>query len=106
MGSLVLHFRTESTQEPCQRCGQLATLGAGACVLDSSSLQPVCSGCTQREAPALAALLDLAREAERVGRISHHNHHRRLWVPMEALLALTRVAEKYFAVLSTSERAA
>jgi hypothetical protein len=51
----------------------------------------VCGQCGRRETPALAALLELARLAQRVGRIARHSPS----LPMTALLDLTRSAEEY-----------
>jgi hypothetical protein len=52
---------------------------------------PLCRGCGRKLAPAMAALLDLAVAAERVGRCSRHM----LTPPLESLLDLARAAENY-----------
>lgn len=52
---------------------------------------PLCRGCGKKLAPAMAALLDLAVAAERVGRCSRHM----LTPPLETLLDLARAAENY-----------
>jgi hypothetical protein len=51
----------------------------------------VCSECGKKHAPTLAALVDLAGVAERVGRIGRHT----LVPPLGALLELARAAENY-----------
>jgi hypothetical protein len=51
----------------------------------------VCRDCGKSHAPALAALLDLAHVADRVGRIGRHM----LVPPLDALLDLARAAENY-----------
>jgi hypothetical protein len=52
---------------------------------------PVCHDCARQHAPALAALLELARVAERVGHIGRHT----LVPPLGTLLDLARAAENY-----------
>ena len=51
----------------------------------------VCDDCGRKHAPSLSALVDLAKVAERVGRIGRHT----LVPPMTALLDLARAAENY-----------
>jgi hypothetical protein len=51
----------------------------------------VCRQCGRKHAPSLAALLDLAQVAERVGRIGRYT----LVPPLGALLDLARAAEDY-----------
>lgn len=51
----------------------------------------MCSECARRRAPALAALVELAKAAERVGRIKRHT----VSPPLVALLGLARAAETY-----------
>jgi hypothetical protein len=53
----------------------------------------VCRECGKKHAPSLVALLDLARAAERVGRICRHT----VCPPMNALLDLAHAAEYYTA---------
>jgi hypothetical protein len=57
----------------------------------AENLQPVCQACGQRHASPLAALLQLAGEAERVGRIGRHS----VFPPYTALLDLARAADRY-----------
>ncbi len=52
---------------------------------------PLCRGCGKKLAPAMAALVELAAAAERVGRRSRHM----LTPPLESLLDLARAAENY-----------
>jgi len=75
----------------CGLCGKTAKPTAGPRLFLGASELVVCKECGQRHAPALAALLDLASVAERVGRIGRHT----LVPPMAALLDLARAAELY-----------
>jgi hypothetical protein len=73
----------------CGHCGRPAFPTAGLGLSDGET--PLCPECGRRQAPALAALLDLARVAQRVGRI-----HRHTLVPsLGELLDLARAAENY-----------
>jgi hypothetical protein len=58
-------------------------------VEDSAGM--ACRDCGRRHAPSLVGLLDLARTAERIGKIGRHT----VAPPMVALLDLARVAEDY-----------
>ena len=61
----------------------------------ADSLLPVCDRCGRRHAPSLAALVELANEAERVGRIGRHT----VFPPYSALLDLARAADNYTAAV-------
>jgi hypothetical protein len=54
-------------------------------------MEVVCRDCGKKRAPSLVALVDLARAAERVGRIGRHT----VCPPLSALLELARAAENY-----------
>jgi hypothetical protein len=75
----------------CGICGQGTTSGAGPrlCLADKEVV--VCNSCGKKHAPSLAALLDLAQVAKRVGTIGRHT----LVPPLEALLDLAHAAEDY-----------
>jgi hypothetical protein len=64
--------------------------------------EAVCRDCGRRHAPALAALLDLARTAQRVAR----THRPTLVPPLNALLDLARAAESYAHALHERRRIA
>jgi hypothetical protein len=62
--------------------------------------QPVCPECGKRHAPSLAALVELASEAERVGKIGRHT----VFPPYTALLDLARAADQFTAAAPASPR--
>jgi hypothetical protein len=64
------------------------------------NLDPVCSECAGKHAPSLAALVDLARTAERVTRMGRHS----VFPPLSALLDLASAAEKYTGSVHAGER--
>ena len=72
-----------------RRGGAVDATGRGWCW--PKPRETVCRGCGKRSVPNLAALLDLAHVAERVGKQCRH-----LLTPsMESLLDLARAAENY-----------
>jgi hypothetical protein len=75
----------------CALCGGVLPAAAGPCLALADGQEPVCPDCGRRHAPPLAALLDLAHVARRVGRIGRHT----LVPPIAALLDLARAAEHY-----------
>jgi hypothetical protein len=76
----------------CPSCGQHHHLASrGPRLFLETHADPLCRGCGKKLAPAMAALLDLAHTAERIGRRSRHM----LTPPMESLLDLARAAENY-----------
>jgi hypothetical protein len=76
----------------CPACGQHHHGPKGPRLFLESHADPLCRGCGKRMAPAMAALVELAHTAERVGQRSRHL----LTPPMESLLDLARAAENYF----------
>jgi hypothetical protein len=80
-----------TTNNTCGLCGKAAKYAVGPRLFLSDTGDVVCRDCGQRHAPALAALLDLASVAERVGHVGRHT----LVPPMAALLDLARAAERY-----------
>jgi hypothetical protein len=91
MTQLMLQWNPTATNDPCGLCGQPAGAAAGTQLVTADGLQPVCLGCGRRHAPSLAALVQLANEAERVGRIGRHT----VFPPYTALLDLARAADNY-----------
>src|SRR5215469_12660740 len=74
----------ESHRHACPVCGRehgLNVQGPGLFLEAHGS--PLCRPCGKKLAPAMAALLDLAVAAERIGRCSRHM----LTPPLESLLA-------------------
>jgi hypothetical protein len=66
-----------------------STSGPGLSLTVCSS--PVCHSCGKKHAPVLAALRELGRVADRVGRIGRHSP----LLPLRTLLDLAHVAERY-----------
>jgi hypothetical protein len=77
--------------ECCALCSKRTPSPAGPRLALRAGHKPVCRDCGRRHAPLLAALLELAHVARRVGRIGRHT----LVPPMVALLELARAAEQY-----------
>jgi hypothetical protein len=77
--------------DDCGLCGKRVEAAGGPRLFVEDSTEPVCRDCGKQHAPNLVALLDLARVAERVGRIGRHT----LVPPLHALLDLARAAEDY-----------
>jgi hypothetical protein len=77
--------------DPCGICGQRTTAPAGTQLVLAEGLELVCPDCGRKNAPSLAALVNLADAAERVGRIGRHT----VFPPLTALLDLARAAENY-----------
>jgi hypothetical protein len=92
MAQLTIKFVPGDAADACALCGKDLPAESGPhLVLDEGSEEAVCRDCGRLHAPPLAALLDLACVAERVGRIGRHT----LVPPLHALLDLARAAENY-----------
>jgi hypothetical protein len=91
MTQLIVQYNPDARSGSCGLCGEPTSLPAGSQILVAESEQPVCPGCGKRHAPSLVALVQLANEAERVGRISRHT----VFPPYTALLDLARAADNY-----------
>jgi hypothetical protein len=92
MTHLTIKIGHAEMADSCGLCGKEFRPPTGLhLVLGDSREEPVCRECGKEHAPALVALLDLARVAERVGRIGRHT----LVPPLHALLDLARAAEDY-----------
>ncbi len=91
MVRLAITHDQRMTTGPCGLCSTLLPGSGGPRLCLAESLAPVCQQCGKKHDPALAALLDMARVADRVGRIGTHT----LVPPLAALLDLARVAENY-----------
>ena len=91
MARLTIKLNPDAGSEPCGLCGGTIPEAPGPrlCLADQPAV--VCRRCGRQHAPSLAALLDLAQVAERVGRMHRHI----LVPPLGALLDLARAAEDY-----------
>jgi hypothetical protein len=91
MAHLTIRLGHCACPDTCVLCGKKVSATAGPHLCLDESADVVCRDCGRREAPSLVALLDLAKVAERVGRIGRHT----LVPPLGALLDLARAAEDY-----------
>ena len=91
MTQLLLQCNAEATNEPCGLCGQPMEAPAGSRLVVAGTAAPVCNECGRKHAPALAALVNLADAATRIGRIGRTS----VFPPLTALLDLASAAEKY-----------
>src|SRR5262245_9022690 len=90
-----LRYHPEPVEGPCSLCGRPTVAAAGLQLCQVETGFPVCPCCARKAAPALAALLNLAGPAERVGRITQHA----VRPPLAALLGLARAAESFTALI-------
>lgn len=86
---LELHPTDGPTPRVCD-CGRPIP-SEGPRLARADTLEAVCYECGKKHDPPLAALLELACVAQRVGTIGRHN----VSPPMTALLDLARAAENY-----------
>ncbi|HKM54767.1 MAG TPA: hypothetical protein VJY33_15265 [Isosphaeraceae bacterium] len=96
MMDVVISSCPDTTEDGCCGLRGLPTPATdGPQLLLAETQESVCRKCAKKQAPRLVALLDLARAAERVGRIGRHT----LTPPMTALLDIARAAEDYSCAL-------
>jgi hypothetical protein len=94
MQHVTIRLCEENHPNGCPVCGQPQRhVARGPRLFIEAHADPLCRGCGKKLAPAMAALVDLAHTAERVGRCSRHT----LTPPLESLLDLARAAENYSA---------
>lgn len=91
MESYTIRLIVQTENRHCPKCGQADGGRGGLGLFADNDDQPVCRVCAKKAAPSMAALLELAHTAERVGRSSR----RLLTPPMESLLDLAHAAEAY-----------
>jgi hypothetical protein len=91
MAQLTIRFDSAPSSTRCTLCGGSTGAATGPHLAVADGGGRVCRDCGKRHAPSLVALLDLARVAERVGRIGRHT----LVPPMAAILDLVKAAEDY-----------
>jgi hypothetical protein len=102
MAHLTIRLDAPHTPGCCGLCGGSTGPGAGPRLTVAGSETTVCRSCGKRHAPSLLALLDLARVAERVGRIGRHT----VVPPMGAILDLVKAAEDYLSQAPVAQRRA
>jgi hypothetical protein len=88
--------------DACRLCGKRVPACHGPHLCLEEGEEAVCRDCGRKHCPSLLALLDLARVAERVGRIGRHT----LVPPLHALLDLARAAEDYLDAAPARKRQA
>jgi hypothetical protein len=81
----------ETGSETCSICGRHTISAAGMQLVQANTDKPVCPDCGRKHDPSLAALVNLADAATRIGRIGRHS----VFPPLTALLDLASAAEKY-----------
>jgi hypothetical protein len=91
MTSIILRCCPTETNEVCGLCGEACTAPAGHQLFVAQSDTPVCAACGRKHAADLAALVNLASAAERIGRIERNS----VFPPLTALLDLASAAERY-----------
>lgn len=91
MTQLLLQCKPEATNDACGLCGQPTAAPAGTQLILAGTDTPVCPECGRKHAPSLAALVNLADAATRIGRIERHS----VFPPLTALLDLASAAEKF-----------
>ena len=101
MSQVVLQCGTHSGVENCGMCGQAVQLTAGPQLRMVDAFNAVCSVCADKHAPSLAALLNLGRTAERIGRMGRHS----VFPPLSALLDLASAAEQYTSTVTPQRKA-
>jgi hypothetical protein len=92
---LMLQWKPSATNGPCGGCGRPTSAPPGTQLVLAEGREPVCPDCGRRHAPSLEALVQLANEAQRVGRIGRHT----VFPPYTALLDLARAADNYTATV-------
>ncbi|HZZ82268.1 MAG TPA: hypothetical protein VFE62_27470 [Gemmataceae bacterium] len=91
MDGYTIRIIEESGSKCCPKCGQASHGRGGLGLFAANHDQPVCRSCGKKGAPTMAALLDLAQTAERVGKTCRVL----LTPPMASLLDLAHAAEAY-----------
>jgi hypothetical protein len=99
MPQLVIKQVAEAASSSCALCAADMNVEAGP-QLTTAEQAPVCGRCGKQHAPSLQALVDLARTAERIGKIAQHT----TWLPLKAHLEMAHAAEKFASSLSASQR--
>jgi hypothetical protein len=91
MSDIALILTESPLNDRCGVCDDPALWSRGPRLMHQPSGRPVCRDCGRHHAPREAAIIDLLRVADNVGR-----HSRHLLTPaMKSLLDLARAAEVY-----------
>lgn len=93
MIQLLVRNSPHPVMDCCPLCGQQTTIPAGTQLVLATTQQAVCPPCGKHHDPALAALVQLADEAERIGKIGRHT----VVPPYTALLELAQAADNFAA---------
>jgi hypothetical protein len=101
MPQLVIKQVEEALACSCALCTEGMNVETGP-QLTTTEQAPVCVRCGKQHAPSLQALVDLARTAERIGKIAQHT----TWLPLKAHLEMAHAAEKFASSLSSQRREA
>ena len=91
MSAFILRCCPSETKKPCGLCGEACSAAPGHQLFMAEGEAPVCAACGRKHAPDLAALVNLASAAERVGRMERNS----VFPPLTALLDLASAAERY-----------
>jgi hypothetical protein len=91
MPQVILECQATAADAPCGCCGRQVQATAGARLILADTEAPICPDCARLHAPSLAALVNLADAADRVGRMGRHS----VFPPLTALLDLASAAERY-----------
>jgi hypothetical protein len=95
MSHLLLSYSPEATACACAVCQQPTDVAPGLRLVTAGGLAPVCADCGGERARQLTALVRLASEACRVGRIGRYT----VFPPYNALLDLARAADHFSTAL-------
>lgn len=99
--SLVIHVFPQAQEAACAWCGRLVDAAAGPQLALPETLALVCGDCGRARAPVLAALIELAGVAGRVGAIVRRNQY---WIPLKAQLDVVHAAEGFSQALEADAR--
>jgi hypothetical protein len=91
MAHLTINVQHGAAPACCGLCGGRMAEAAGPRLSLAETSAVVCRDCGKKHAPSLVALLDLARVAERVGKIGRHT----LVPPLTVMIDLVQAAEDY-----------
>ena len=91
MAEFAITLDRPNIEDCCCVCHGPLTESDGPKLCRAACHSPVCRSCGRKHAPQLAALVDMAEVAGRVGQIGRHT----VMPSLNSLLELARVAENY-----------